>query len=209
MRTSLFQKGINHMRSHIRSAFIVTVATASLMSSAAFAQTVQPKASPTATTVTSTTTTVTATSWMTQEAAGQWRVSKLIGLNVYNNDNEKIGNISELIVDRSGKLQAVVVGAGGFLGLDQRDVAVPYDQISWIDQPVAPSRAAPATTGAGNLVSPSSENARTNPDNRAGAIVDAAQDRRNSENAPSSPDHAVLNMTKEQLKAAPAFKFSR
>jgi sporulation protein YlmC with PRC-barrel domain len=200
------QKGINRMRSHIRSGFIVAAAAASLMSSAAFAQTAEPKAGPTATTVTSTTTTVTATSWMTQAAAGQWRVSKLIGLNVYNNDNEKIGNISEIIADRSGKLDAVVVGAGGFLGIDQRDVAVPYSQISWMYEPV---RTAPATTGAGSQTGSNSENALTYPDNRAAAVVDAAHDRRNSENAPSYPDHAVLNMTKEQLKAAPAFKFSR
>jgi ribosomal 30S subunit maturation factor RimM len=100
------------MHSHIRAGFIIAAA-ASLMSSAALAQTVQPKADSTATTVISTTTAVTATKWMTQEAAGQWRASKLIGLNVYNNDNEKIGGITELIVDRSGKLDAVVVGAGG------------------------------------------------------------------------------------------------
>ena len=75
-----------------------------------------------------------------------------------------------------------------------------------IYEPVGPSRSAPATTGAGSPVSPNSENVRTYPDNRAGAVVDAA-DRRKSENGP--PDHAVLNMTKEQLKAAPAFKFSR
>jgi sporulation protein YlmC with PRC-barrel domain len=74
---------------------------------------------------------------MTQELAGQWRASKMIGLNVYNKDNEKIGDISEFIVDRTGKLEAVVVGAGGFLG---SDVAVPYSQIIWVDQPVTPAR---------------------------------------------------------------------
>src|SRR3569832_1432720 len=47
--------------------------------------------------------------WMTQEQPGQWRASKLDGLNVYNQNNEKIGDISELIVDSSGKVQAVVV----------------------------------------------------------------------------------------------------
>jgi sporulation protein YlmC with PRC-barrel domain len=164
----------------MRSKVIMAIAAASLMSSAAYAQT----------TVTSTKTTVTSTNWMTQEAAGQWRASKLMGLNVYNNDNENIGDISELIVDRSGKIEAVVVGVGGFLGMDQHDVAVPYSQISWAYQPLASSRnstsAAPmTTTGAANTAN------------------------RNSENARSYPDHAVLNMTKDQLKAAPEFKFSR
>jgi sporulation protein YlmC with PRC-barrel domain len=173
------------MHCHIRSRFILGIAAASLMSSAALAQTSQPNVGSTATTVTATTTTVTATKWMTQELAGQWRASKMIGLNVYNKENEKIGDISEIIVDRSGKLEAVVVGAGGFLGIGERDVAVPYSQITWVDQPVAPARTGtsgiPMTTGAANTASHST----------------------------SYPDHAVLDMAKDQLKAAPAFKFSR
>jgi sporulation protein YlmC with PRC-barrel domain len=200
----------------IRPGFIVAIAAASLMSSAAIAQDAQPSADSTATTVTT-------TKWMTQEAAGQWRASKMIGLNVYNNDNEKIGDIAELIIDRSGKLEAVVVGAGGFLGLGERDVAIPYGQISWSFQRPGLSRTS-TTTGAGRLdlpgspyrgetslapAGPNSGNARTYPDNRAGAIIDSAQERRNSGDALSYPDHAVLNMTKDQLKAAPAFKFSR
>jgi len=172
------------MRFHTQAGLIVATAAALLMSSAAFAQTAPPSPAPTATV---TTTTVTATSWMTREAPGQWRASKLIGLNVYNNDSEKIGDISELIVDRAGKIEAIVVGAGGFLGLGEHDVAVPYSQIAWSDQPVAASRNTipPVTTGA----------------------ADAA--RRSSDSPHSYPNHAVLNMTKDQLKAAPEFKFSR
>jgi hypothetical protein len=64
--------------------FIPSAAAASLMSSAALAQTVQPNTDSTPTTVTSPTTAVTGTKWITQEAPGQWRPSKLIGLNVYN-----------------------------------------------------------------------------------------------------------------------------
>src|SRR5688500_10574780 len=67
--------------------------------------------------------------WMTQEQPGQWRASRLEGLDVYNQNNEKIGDISELLVDSSGKIQAVVVGVGGFLGMGERDVAIPFDQI--------------------------------------------------------------------------------
>jgi hypothetical protein len=37
---------------------------------------------------------------------GQWRSSKLIGVDVYNDANEKIGDIEELIVDKSGKIRA-------------------------------------------------------------------------------------------------------
>jgi sporulation protein YlmC with PRC-barrel domain len=182
------------MRSPIHSGFILATVAASLMSSAAFAQTAQSKAD-------SATTTVTATSWMTQEAAGQWRTSKMIGLNVYNNSNDKIGAISELIVDRSGKLEAAVVGVGGFLGLGEHDVAVPYSQINWVYQPVASANTSttPTTTGAASTVDRNSEGAHPSADK---AVIDTASAR-------SYPDHAILNMTKDQLKAAPVFKFSR
>jgi len=165
----------------IHSALIVAAAAASLMSSAALAQTAEPKAgSPTAT-VTTTTTNVTTTKWMTEETLGQWRASRLIGLNIYNNANEKVGDISDIILDRSGKLESIVVGAGGFLGIGERDVAVPYDEIKWVYTPVP---------------SPGTDTSPTTTSGDAKAI------------SGRYPNHGVLNMTKDQLKAAPAFKFS-
>ena len=41
---------------------------------------------------------------------GQWRASKLIGVNVYNDNNDKIGEVQELIVDKSSKVDNVVLG---------------------------------------------------------------------------------------------------
>jgi sporulation protein YlmC with PRC-barrel domain len=67
--------------------------------------------------------------------AGQWRATELDGLDVYNNNNEKIGDISELILDRTGKIEAVVIGVGGFLGLGEHLVAVPFNQVQWINEP--------------------------------------------------------------------------
>jgi sporulation protein YlmC with PRC-barrel domain len=166
----------------MRSSFILAIASASLMSSVAFAQTVEPKSASTPIASTNTTT----PSWLTQELAGQWRSSKLIGLNVYNSENDKVGDISELIVDRSGKLEAVVVGVGGFLGIGEHDVAIPYGQISWTFQPVVSSRSSSGPTSTGT-----------------------ASPTRSSESPRSYPDHAVLNMTKDQIKAAPEFKYSR
>jgi hypothetical protein len=111
--------------------------------------------------------------WMTQEAASQWRATKLIGLNVCNNDNEKIGGITELIVERSGKLDAVIVGAGGFLGLGEHDVAIPYDQIGWMYLPAAQSRANTASVSIGT-VDERAEGAHTSADK---AFIDAASAR--------------------------------
>ena len=48
---------------------------------------------------------------------GNWRASKLMGLDVYNENNEKLGDVNEIILDKSGKVTAVVIGVGGFLGM--------------------------------------------------------------------------------------------
>jgi sporulation protein YlmC with PRC-barrel domain len=61
---------------------------------------------------------------------GQWRSSKLIGVNVYNDNNDKIGEIEELIVDKSGKVDNVVIGVGGFLGMGEHYVAVSPSSVS-------------------------------------------------------------------------------
>ena len=58
------------------------------------------------------------------------------GLDVYSSNNgDKIGDIDDLIFDGSGRVQAVVVGVGGYLGLGERDIAVPFDQIRFETQP--------------------------------------------------------------------------
>lgn len=172
------------MHLHRRCGLIVTAATASLAMSAALAQSPVPNPSPNGNTVIVTTPALSAANWMTQEAVGQWRASKMVGLGVYNSLSEKIGTISELIVDRNGKFDAVVVETGGFLGLGERHVAVPVNQIEWSYQPVV----------AAGLSTP--PKAGSSPPPNAG-------------DARPFPDHALLNMSKAQLKAAPVFKFSR
>src|SRR6476661_8981554 len=62
----------------------------------------------------------------TASAAGLWQGSKVIGLNVYNDQNEKIGSIKELMLDKSGNIASAVIGVGGFLGMGERDVAVKF-----------------------------------------------------------------------------------
>ena len=52
--------------------------------------------------------------------------SKLIGLNVYNEQNEKLGDINEILLDKSGKVEGVVIGVGGFLGMGEHDIKVEW-----------------------------------------------------------------------------------
>ncbi|MBL8699823.1 MAG: PRC-barrel domain-containing protein [Alphaproteobacteria bacterium] len=61
---------------------------------------------------------------------GQVDLQRLIGRNIQNSRNETIGEIDGVMVDRSGKVQSVIVGVGGFLGLGERQVAINWDALS-------------------------------------------------------------------------------
>ena len=63
---------------------------------------------------------------------GEWRSSKLIGVDVYNDANEKIGAIEELIVDKSSKVENVILGVGGFLGMRKHLVTVKFENLKWV-----------------------------------------------------------------------------
>jgi sporulation protein YlmC with PRC-barrel domain len=49
--------------------------------------------------------------------------------NVYDPSDAKIGEISDVLVSKDGKISAFIVSVGGFLGLNEKDVAVPFDQV--------------------------------------------------------------------------------
>jgi hypothetical protein len=70
--------------------------------------------------------------FVTTQQPNQWRASKLIGINVYGADNERIGDINEVLVDRQGNADAVVVGVGGFLGIGEKNVALPFNAFEWV-----------------------------------------------------------------------------
>src|SRR5215475_3328374 len=49
--------------------------------------------------------------------------------NVYDPSDNKIGEIMDVLVDRDGKATALIVGVGGFLGMGEKDVAVPFNAV--------------------------------------------------------------------------------
>ena len=67
-------------------------------------------------------------------AAGQWRASKLVGVNIYNEQNDKIGDINDVIINSSGKVDGVVVSVGGFLGMGEHDVLMKLSQIKFANK---------------------------------------------------------------------------
>jgi sporulation protein YlmC with PRC-barrel domain len=165
--------------------------SAAVFSAPAYAQTDKPadRAAPAATT---------AGSQEKMMLKGNWRASKLMGLDVYNEANEKLGDINELILDKNGKVNAVVIGVGGFLGMGEHDIAVSMDKLKFMEEPVRTSSTAPATTTRDNAGAPreTTTGAATTTTARSGNANDW------------KPDHAVMSGTKEQLKAMPQFKYS-
>jgi sporulation protein YlmC with PRC-barrel domain len=129
---------------------------------------------------------------------GEWQTSKLIHMNVYNNNNEKIGDIKELMTDNTGKIENVVIGVGGFLGMGEHDVAVKFSELKWIDAPVSSSTATSSSNTARGKASTTGSTANTTTANTTTARNDRTY-----------PDHAVYNATKDQLKALPEFKYNK
>jgi len=68
----------------------------------------------------------------TDLVARGWRVSKLLRQQVYNDKNQKIGNIEDFIVAPDGSLSVAVVDVGGFLGIGAHRIAIPVQQFTQV-----------------------------------------------------------------------------
>jgi hypothetical protein len=60
----------------------------------------------------------------TPQTSTSWRATEMMGVNVLNRAREKVGDVNDLIIDSDGRVVAVVIGVGGFLGMGERNVAV-------------------------------------------------------------------------------------
>ena len=68
--------------------------------------------------------------YLTEQAPDQVSANTYIGQSVYNANNESIGSINDLIMKKDGGIVAAIVGVGGFLGIGEKDVAVPMEKIA-------------------------------------------------------------------------------
>lgn len=62
-------------------------------------------------------------------SADQVRASTLIGQEVFGPDDQSIGEIADLVLQEDGETRAAIVDVGGFLGVGEKQVAIPFDQI--------------------------------------------------------------------------------
>jgi sporulation protein YlmC with PRC-barrel domain len=173
---------------------IAALAGSALLASVAFAQT------PTATTDRSNMAPA-STSDTSSSLQSDWRASKVVGLNVYNDKNESVGSINDLLTDKTGNIKTVIIGVGGFLGVGEHLVAIPFDKVKFVNEPIV-------YTGAANM--PNAGGARPTSTTTTGAATTntAPASANMPKPNPWYPDHAVYNATKDELKAMPEFKYS-
>jgi sporulation protein YlmC with PRC-barrel domain len=96
---------------------------------------------------------------MTSVPSSSLTVTDWYKQDVYDPNNNKIGSVSDVLVAPDGRVNALIVGVGGFLGVGEKDVAVDF-----------------------NAVKPTKKNDKT---------------------------YLTMNATKDELKAAPGFKYDR
>ena len=110
-------------------------------------------------------------------------------VNVYNDKNEKLGDINEILVDKSGKVDGVVIGVGGFLGMGEHDIKVEMSKLKFVDEPARTSLTT-TTSGSGSANRPAATTSTT------------------TANHKWYPDHAILSgANKDSLKNMRQFKY--
>lgn len=114
--------------------------------------------------------------YVTQQSASDWTAQTLIGKSVENNNGETLGEVNNVILNEKGKVVAITVGVGGFLGLGEKDVGVPFEALKFRDEDAVDNNADGDDT------------------------ADATDDTVTHDN-----EVVVIDATKEQLEAAPSF----
>ncbi|GJD93113.1 PRC-barrel domain-containing protein [Methylobacterium iners] len=165
--------------------------------------------------------------------AGGLRASKLVGVEVVGMDHVRIGRTEEVILDGQGRVAAVVVGVGGFLGIGEKAVAIPFDQIAWntgegagprssTTPGQAPSAAAAASAGPDTMPGAKVSDNVFNviEERRSGTVTEetgsvaAPSQPRGTATVPAggtsaTPVRAEIRFTRAALEAAPAFRYQR
>lgn len=87
--------------------------------------------SPSTGAVTSTTTTTESLQFTSSAGADDMLASELIGTPVRNAKDDKLGNINDVIMSKDGKPAVAVLGVGGFLGIGEKNVGIPFDSLQF------------------------------------------------------------------------------
>lgn len=155
--------------------------------------------------------------FVTVPQTGAWRVTDLEGKTVEDANGENIGDINDVLVNERGEVIAVLVGVGGFLGIGEKDVAVSMSALQFgpgkteglkteaerqqeleaeVDAAAQlPAEAPAGGTGGTGTMGGTDNTASIQPIEEDEPVV--GQD--------NLPDRIVLNVTRAELEAAPAY----
>lgn len=62
-------------------------------------------------------------------STSRWLASDVYKADVYDAAEHKIGDVVDLMIDSNGNVTAAIIGVGGFLGVGQKDVAIPFKEL--------------------------------------------------------------------------------
>ena len=66
---------------------------------------------------------------MSSLPSDSWTITNYYKQNVYDKGQSTVGKIDDVLMDKSGKITALIVGVGGFLGAGEKDVALPFTAV--------------------------------------------------------------------------------
>ena len=69
--------------------------------------------------------------FIARQEAGQWLGENLEDKEVFTPDGKGIGEIDDLLIDQSGRVVAVIIEVGGFLGIREKRIAVPMSALDF------------------------------------------------------------------------------
>lgn len=147
--------------------------------------------------------------------------SALMSAEVIGLENESIGTVDDILLDNDGRIVAIVVGVGGFLGIGQKDVAIPTDSLEFVlaqdaaaaapaDGAMAPADPAavpadPAAAPGTGAAAPAAGTAPAAGDPAAGTTATGTATGTWGWTG-GTLEHIQVDFTRDQLEAAPEFE---
>ena len=131
---------------------MMSAAVSTLMVSGALAQANPPAAPPAAPAAKADAAPVDSAKFIQAQGTDQWVFSKFKGTDVIGPDNAQVGDVNDVLFDKSGKIVGLIVGVGGFLGIGEKSVAIDMSAF----EPV-PADTGSSTAGGNSAVSSSND----------------------------------------------------
>jgi sporulation protein YlmC with PRC-barrel domain len=129
---------------------MISAAVSALMVSGALAQANPPADPPKAAAPKADAAPVDAAKFISSQSTDQWVFSRFKGTNVLGPDDAKVGDVNDMLFDKSGKIIGLIVGVGGFLGIGEKSVAIDMSAFQAVPASTGSTVGAGGAAGAGD-----------------------------------------------------------